>query len=67
MDGATLRDIFQRGFSTKEGKKRGLGLHWCANTLVAMNGRIEAASEGIDEGAVFHIYLPTEREVAKAA
>ncbi|MCH8113170.1 MAG: hypothetical protein IH905_14660, partial [Proteobacteria bacterium] len=67
IDGATLIDIFQRGFSTKEGKKRGFGLHWCANTLVAMNGRIEAASKGIAKGAVFHIYLPTEREVARAA
>jgi sensor domain CHASE-containing protein len=52
-------NIFQRGFSSKEGHQRGLGLHWCANALSNMGGRISAESEGPELGAAFHVKLPS--------
>ena len=51
--------IFKRGFSSKEGHQRGLGLHWCANALSNMGGRISAESDGKDCGASFHVWLPS--------
>ena len=66
--------IFQRGFSSKEGHQRGLGLHWCANALSNMGGRISAESDGKDRGASFHVLLPaatgqksTARELQSAS
>jgi len=51
-------NMFQRGFSSKEGHQRGLGLHWCANSLSNMGGRIAAESKGPGLGAAFHVLLP---------
>ena len=51
--------IFQRGFSSKQGHLSGLGLHWCANALAGMGGRIQAESRGPGQGAEFHVLLPT--------
>ena len=51
-------NIFQRGFSSKEGHQRGLGLHWCANALSNMGGGIAAESAGPGLGAAFHVLLP---------
>ena len=50
--------IFQRGFSSKHGHLSGLGLHWCANALAGMGGRIQAESRGPGQGAEFHVLLP---------
>ncbi|MDX1405150.1 MAG: CHASE4 domain-containing protein [Woeseiaceae bacterium] len=50
--------MFQRGFSSKQGHLSGLGLHWCANALSAMGGRIQAESGGPGRGAQFHVLLP---------
>ena len=50
--------IFQRGFSSKDDHMSGLGLHWCANALAGMGGRIQAESEGPGQGAEFHVLLP---------
>lgn len=50
--------MFQRGFSSKQGPLSGLGLHWCANALSAMGGRIRAESRGPGQGASFHVLLP---------
>jgi C4-dicarboxylate-specific signal transduction histidine kinase len=36
----------------------GLGLHWCANSLAGMGGRIVAESAGAGRGAQFHVLLP---------
>ena len=47
--GATL---FQRGFSTRAHKSGGLGLHWCANSMNAMEGSLALESEGKGRGAV---------------
>jgi two-component system NtrC family sensor kinase len=51
--------VFQRGFSSKaQGDTTGLGLHWCANAVASMGGRIFADSNGKDQGAEFHVLLP---------
>jgi len=51
--------IFQRGFTSKsEAEFTGLGLHWCANAVASMGGRIFADSEGEGHGAEFHVLLP---------
>lgn len=51
--------IFQRGFTSKQkGDTTGLGLHWCANAVASMGGRIFAESLGVGEGAEFHVLLP---------
>jgi sensor domain CHASE-containing protein len=53
------RRIFQRGFTSKNPSEfAGLGLHWCANSLAAMGGRILAESTGPGSGASFHVVLP---------
>lgn len=55
-----MRDrIFQRGFTSKtRGETTGLGLHWCANAVAGMGGRIFAESDGLGRGAEFHVLLP---------
>jgi sensor domain CHASE-containing protein len=51
--------IFQRGFTSKpKGDTTGLGLHWCANAVAGMGGRISAESQGTGKGAEFHVLLP---------
>lgn len=52
-----LASIFVRGFSTKKQARRGAGLHWCANSISAMSGRIYAESAGHSQGATFHLLL----------
>jgi len=58
FDESTGDHLFTRGFSSKEGNLSGLGLHWCANAIAAMGGRIQAESEGPGHGAEFHVLLP---------
>ena len=53
-----MASLFQRGFSTKKEKKGGIGLHWCANSIIAMGGKIHATSDGKGKGATFHLLLP---------
>lgn len=50
--------IFQRGYTTKISGKGGLGLHWCANTLNNLGGKISAESAGAMQGAAFHVFIP---------
>jgi signal transduction histidine kinase len=51
--------IFQRGYTSKSrGSSTGLGLHWCANAVAGMGGRISAESPGVGKGAEFHVLLP---------
>jgi sensor domain CHASE-containing protein len=59
FDADTSERIFQRGFSSKsKGATTGLGLHWCANAVAGMGGRIFAESPGTGQGAEFHVLLP---------
>ncbi len=52
-----LPHLFERGFSTKA-RGSGIGLHWCANTVSAMGGRIYVKSSGLGQGACLHLLLP---------
>jgi signal transduction histidine kinase len=60
-----MASLFQRGFSTKQQKKGGIGLHWCANSVIAMNGKIHATSDGAGKGATFHLLLPVGTQRAE--
>jgi sensor domain CHASE-containing protein len=54
-----LQRVFDKGFSTKSRDTNyGIGLHWCANAIGALGGRIWAASEGPGLGASMHLLLP---------
>jgi two-component system NtrC family sensor kinase len=54
-----LERVFEKGFSTKSrDTNQGIGLHWCANALNALGGRIWAASEGPGRGASLHFTVP---------
>jgi two-component system, NtrC family, sensor kinase len=56
---ANLDRVFEKGFSTKsKGTNYGIGLHWCANAISALGGRIWAASDGPGLGASMHLVLP---------
>jgi two-component system, NtrC family, sensor kinase len=54
-----LQRVFEKGFSTKSPEtNHGIGLHWCANAINALGGRIWAASEGPGRGASMHLIVP---------
>ena len=54
-----LQRVFDQGFSTKSRDSNyGIGLHWCANAVAGLGGRIWAASEGPGRGASMHLMLP---------
>src|SRR6202021_811976 len=56
---ADLERVFEKGFSTKSrGTNHGIGLHWCANAINALGGRIWAASDGPGRGASMHLLVP---------
>ncbi len=59
FDDNIRQKIFQRGYTSKQGHMTGLGLHWCANALAGMGGRIQAESTGFGHGAEFHVLLPS--------
>ena len=50
--------LFRRGYSTKPGRRGGLGLHWCANALAAMEGTLDLRSAGQGLGAEAVLTLP---------
>lgn len=56
-----LTAIFGRGISSK-GTGRGVGLHWCANTIARMQGQLSARSPGAGQGATFELRLPAALE-----
>jgi len=51
FDSETGSKLFQRGFSTRDSKMGGLGLHWCANSMIAMGGSLALRSDGKGTGA----------------
>jgi two-component system, NtrC family, sensor kinase len=54
-----LKRVFDQGFSTKpRDTNYGIGLHWCANAISALGGRIWAASDGPGRGASLHLMVP---------
>ena len=58
--------LFQRGFSTRAHKSGGLGLHWCANSMTAMDGSLRLESEGKGKGAVAILTLNATTPVVLA-
>ena len=57
FDPADAPNLFQRGYSTREHKSGGLGLHWCANSMTAMEGSLSLDSQGRGLGAVARLVL----------
>ena len=54
-----LDRVFEKGYSTKpRDTNQGIGLHWCANAIVALGGHIWATSEGPGRGASLHLRVP---------
>jgi two-component system, NtrC family, sensor kinase len=54
-----LERVFEKGFSTKSREtNQGIGLHWCANAINALGGRIWAVSDGPGRGAAMHLMVP---------
>lgn len=66
FDAANAPTLFQRGFSTREHKSGGLGLHWCANSMLAMEGKLELQSEGKGFGARAVITLKAGEVISPA-
>jgi two-component system, NtrC family, sensor kinase len=64
-----LTRVFENGFSTKSPEtNHGIGLHWCANAIGALGGRIWATSDGPGRGASIHLIVPlANRETASLA
>ncbi len=50
-----MPELFRSGFTTKPDGQGGEGLHWCANALAKLKGRIWAESAGKGAGAAFFI------------
>jgi two-component system NtrC family sensor kinase len=67
IDPEVLKNLFGRGFSTKKAKTGGIGLHWSANSVATMGGRMFAESKGVGRGAAFHLILPVSATPAPAA
>ncbi len=54
-----LQRVFEQGYTTKSRETNsGIGLHWCANVVASLGGRIWAVSEGRGFGASMHLILP---------
>jgi two-component system NtrC family sensor kinase len=67
IDQAVFPNLFGRGFSTKKGKTGGIGLHWSANSVAGMGGRMYAECDGRGRGACFHVVLPVASKVEDIA
>ncbi len=50
--------IFRRNYSRKKQRSSVFGLHWCANTINALGGRMYAANRQTEKGACVYIFLP---------
>jgi signal transduction histidine kinase len=58
IDPSLIDRIFEKGFSTRRERSGGLGLHWSANVVNTIGGRIHAESAGVGLGATLHVVLP---------
>lgn len=61
-----LANIFQRGYSTREHKAGGIGMHWSANAMRAMGGSIRLESPGKGQGATAVLTLRLAEDVSLA-
>ena len=55
-----LTKIFEHGYSTKE-TGMGIGLHYCANAIRSLGGRIKVVNCEAPWGASFQIWLPCHK------
>jgi len=63
-----LERVFEKGFSTKSREtNQGIGLHWCANAVNALGGRIWAESGAAARGASLHVVVPLAAAAALTA
>jgi signal transduction histidine kinase len=63
-----LTRVFEKGYSTKSpDTNQGIGLHWCANSIASLGGRMWAASDGPGSGAALHVILPLAARHAGSA
>jgi len=61
-----LTRVFENGYSTKSrATNHGIGLHWCANALQAIDGSITAESSR-GKGATLRVVVPVQRSVRPA-
>lgn len=67
FDADRAPSLFQRGFSTRQHKSGGLGLHWCANSMTAMGGALALRSAGKGLGAEAVLTLAAAEATALAA
>ena len=62
-----LARVFEKGYSTKSPEtNQGIGLHWCANSIASLGGRMWAASDGPGLGAALHVILPLAARQARS-
>jgi len=66
IDEENLSKIFTHGFTTKK-TGHGFGLHFCANSMTEMGGKIAVASEGLGAGADFTLIFERAKSTEKAA
>jgi signal transduction histidine kinase len=64
-----IDQVFQRGYSTRNHKAGGLGMHWSANAMRAMGGGITLESDGAGQGTTVVLTLKSAKidDVLKAA
>ncbi|WP_059104453.1 ATP-binding protein [Shouchella shacheensis] len=58
---AAMEQVFQRGFTTKPGEKRGVGLALVKEALDEVNGTVEIATHP-QRGTVFSLFIPKKKE-----
>ncbi|CAM2066395.1 Response regulator [Sulfidibacter corallicola] len=56
---AVRERLFQHGFTTKK-NGHGYGLHYCANIMKELGGRVEVESDGLGTGATVNLFFPSE-------
>ncbi len=62
----SLTKIFNHGFTTKQ-TGHGFGLHFCANAITEMGGKMSVASEGQNQGACFTVVFDKSKLIKNAA
>lgn len=66
IEAGNLVRIFAYGVSTKDGRT-GFGLHYCANVVNEMSGKIDVKSEGLGKGTLVTMRFPIAGSEAEAA
>ncbi len=62
-----LAKVFERGYTTRDHKSGGLGMHWSSIAIQSMGGTLAIASDGPGHGALVTITLPAFQTPAAMA